>query len=99
MIGFEWNENKNLENQEKHGVSFEDAQKVFQDPHILIAEDVDHSTREKRQFAIGEIELHRNGIIYSAVVTVRFTYRGKNIRIIGAGTWRKQRRLYYEHKT
>jgi uncharacterized DUF497 family protein len=31
-IQFEWDEAKNLSNQRKHGVSFEDASEVFRDP-------------------------------------------------------------------
>ena len=29
-------------------------------------------------------------------MTVRFTYRGKVIRLIGAGYWRKGRKIYEE---
>jgi len=29
---FEWDDEKNLTNQEKHGVSFEEAREVFEDP-------------------------------------------------------------------
>ena len=34
---FEWNENKNLENQQKHGISFEQAQYAFYDGILHIA--------------------------------------------------------------
>ena len=50
---FEWDEAKNLENlenQEKHGVSFYDAQHAFKDDRRVIAEDVVHSQDEKRYF-------------------------------------------------
>ena len=33
---FEWDENKNRENQVRHGVSFEEAQHVFADPHMIV---------------------------------------------------------------
>lgn len=87
---FEWDEPKNLENQEKHGVSFEEAQYAFNDPYNLIIEDEDHSNQEDRWFCVGAIK--------TAIVTVRFTYRGDKIRIFGAGYWRKMRRLYQEQK-
>ena len=45
---FEWNEDKNRENKEKHGVSFELAQYAFVDPNRVIAEDLKHSNMEKR---------------------------------------------------
>ena len=47
---FEWSENKNRINIEKHGVSFYDAQYAFADPKRLIFEDVAHSVDEKRFF-------------------------------------------------
>ncbi len=40
---FEWDEEKDKENQKKHPVSFGEAQHAFLDPHRIIAEDVAHS--------------------------------------------------------
>lgn len=86
---FEWNAKKNRENQKKHGVSFDQAEKAFKDANRIILEDLDHSTPDEvRYFCIGKIE----GQIY----TVRFTYRNKKIRIFGAGIWRKERKIYEE---
>ncbi|MGA2350231.1 MAG: BrnT family toxin [Terracidiphilus sp.] len=40
-IRFEWDEAKNLSNQQKHGVSFQQASQVFWDPlHITVDERV-----------------------------------------------------------
>ena len=36
------------------------------------------------------------GLVDEKVMTVRFTYRGEKIRIIGAAYWRKGRKLYEE---
>jgi uncharacterized DUF497 family protein len=85
-VNFEWDEIKNQVNQGKHGVPFELAQYAFADPHRVIAEDINHSQNEKRYYCFGKV---REGII-----TVRFTYRGTKIRIIGAGYWRKGRQIY-----
>jgi len=85
---FEWNEDKNLENQEKHGVSFYEAQHAFFDESRVIAEDVAHSQDEIRYFCFGLNE-DQTGIL-----TVRFTYRNGQIRIFGAGYWRKGKKLY-----
>jgi uncharacterized DUF497 family protein len=85
---FEWNEAKDLENQRKHGVSFYEAQYAFLDENRVIAEDLSHSTREKRYYCFG-LDEARNGIL-----TVRFTYRSGRIRIIGAGYWRKGKKIY-----
>ena len=89
---FEWDEQKNQENQLKHGVSFEEAERAFADPNRLILRDKKHSTpQEARLFCIGKI---RGGIL-----TVRFTRRGNKIRIFGAGFWREYRELYFEHSS
>jgi uncharacterized protein len=47
---FDWDDKKDLNNQEKHGVSFFDAQFAFLDQNRVIAEDVKHSKAEKRFF-------------------------------------------------
>ena len=83
---FEWDEDKNRENKEKHGVSFELAQYEFIDPNRVIAEDLKHSHREKRYYCFSKVE--------GAILTVRFTYRKDVIRIIGAGHWRKGEKVY-----
>ena len=38
-IRFEWDESKNLSNQRKHGVSFEEACQVFRDPLYVSVQD------------------------------------------------------------
>jgi uncharacterized protein len=45
---FQWDEEKDRENQERHHVSFAEAQRAFLDPHRIIAEDVTHSSEEDR---------------------------------------------------
>ena len=85
---FEWDEAKNLENQQKHGVSFYEAQYAFLDEHRVIAEDLAHSKQGKRYYCFG-LDQEKNGIL-----TVRFTYRSECIRIIGAGYWRKGKKIY-----
>ena len=83
---FEWDEDKNRENKEKHGVSFEWAQYAFIDPNRVIAKDLKHSHREERYYCFGKIG--------DEILTVRFTYRKDVIRIIGAGYWRKGKNIY-----
>ena len=83
---FEWDQTKDLINQEKHGVSFALAQLAFLDHNRIILEDLDHSVHEKRFYCLGRVS---NGIL-----TVRFTYRNNKIRIIGAGFWRKGKQIY-----
>jgi uncharacterized DUF497 family protein len=83
---FEWDEAKDRLNQKKHGVSFGLAQLAFFDPKRVLAEDIQHSTEEVRYYCMGAVG--------DGIVTVRFTYRGHRIRIIGAGYWRKGKQLY-----
>jgi uncharacterized DUF497 family protein len=83
---FEWDEAKNRLNQDKHGVSFQEAQQAFADPDRVIFDDLEHSEDEQRYFCLGKVA--------RGTLTVRFTYRGEHIRIIGAGFWRAGRKRY-----
>ena len=86
---FEWDEAKDLTNQRKHGLSFHIAQYAFADQYRVMAEDLDHSTdKEKRYFCFGKVD--------KEIITARFTLREGKIRIIGAGYWRKGRKIYEE---
>ena len=85
---FEWDEAKNIRNQEKHNVSFHEAQSAFMDKNRVIAEDLAHSEKEDRYYCFG---LNQNK---TGVLTVRFTYRSGCIRIFGAGYWRKGKKTY-----
>lgn len=83
---FEWDERKNQKNIEKNKVSFEEARKAFKDFKRIIIEDLTHSEKEDRYFCIGKVG--------KAILTVRFTYREKKIRIFGAGYWRRGKDRY-----
>jgi uncharacterized DUF497 family protein len=87
---FEWDEEKNKLNQKRHGIAFEDAKLVFNDPFMVILPDLYHGEEEERWLAIGMV---------SRVLFVVFTERGENVvRIISArvGT-RSEERLYNDH--
>jgi len=83
---FEWDESKNLINHRKHGVTFFEAQYAFYDAGRVIAEDLEHSHSEPRVYCFGKVD--------GEVMTVRFTYRHNRVRLIGAGYWRKGRKIY-----
>ncbi len=85
-VKFEWDPQKDSENQRKHDIPFEVAQYAFADPERVIAEDLSHSQDEKRFFCFG--------LVGEGVLTVRFTVRGSTIRIFGAGYWRKGKKIY-----
>ena len=70
-IRFEWDEAKNLSNQRKHGVSFEEAVRVFLDPlHIVVADRVVDG--EQRWQALG---LAKNVTGGAPVLVVAHTVR------------------------
>jgi uncharacterized DUF497 family protein len=54
-VRFEWDEEKNKQNQLKHGVPFDLAQYAFADPDRVIAEDIGHSQTEKRYYCLGGV--------------------------------------------
>lgn len=87
---FEWDLQKELENIEKHGVTFHTAIEVFADPKVIHLEDENHSSEEDRFYAVGKT-------LEKKVITVRYTLRGKTIRIFGAAQWRKWRKYYEEN--
>lgn len=86
MESFEWDPEKDLINQARHGVSFSEAQFAFADPDRVIAEDLSHSHGEERYYCFGKVG--------DGILTVRFTYRPGRIRIFGAGYWRKGKQIY-----
>lgn len=87
---FEWNDFKNELNKLKHGISFYEAAQAFLDPNRVIAEDEDHSRDEIRYYCFGKVN--------ESIMTVRFTYRGSRVRIIGAGYWRKGVKIYEQNR-
>ncbi len=83
---FEWDHAKDQVNQEKHGGSFALAQLAFLDARRVILEDLEHSGKEKRFYCLGKVA--------EGILTVRFTWRKNKVRIIGAGYWRKGKKIY-----
>jgi hypothetical protein len=74
---FEWDESKKISNLEKHGISFEEAKTVFDNPLAAIFDDPQHSIGEIREIIIG----HSN---QNQLLLVSFTERAGVIRIISA---------------
>jgi hypothetical protein len=85
-FSFEWDEEKNRTNIEKHHINFYEAQKAFLDLNRVVLKDLSHSDNEDRYFCLGKVEEY--------VLTVRFTVRNNTIRIFGAGYWRKGKKIY-----
>jgi uncharacterized protein len=73
----EWDENKAVLNFAKHGVSFEEAETVFDDSFFLVFPDSDHSVDEARFIILGVSSKWR-------ALVVAYTERDNIIRIITA---------------
>ena len=59
MLRFEWDERKNRTNRRKHGVWFEEAQSIFDDPRALLFPDPDHSEDQERFILLGASSVGR----------------------------------------
>ena len=87
---FEWDPAKAVANVKAHGVSFEEAATVFQDPLAQVHPDPDHSESEPREILIGHSAQRR-------LLLVAFTDRQGKIRLISAReVTRRERREYEE---
>lgn len=95
---FEWDPAKNLSNQRKHGVSFEEAAQIFRDPHFLSWKDRVHDG-EERWLACGMVE----GLsLLIAAHTVREELNDGNeievVRILSARRAEPKERRRYEQE-
>ena len=73
-----WDQRKADSNLRKHGIAFDEAITVFNDPLALIFDDVIHSKEEHREIIIGFSTLHR-------LILVCFVERSEDtIRVISA---------------
>ena len=88
-LSFEWDPRKAAANQRKHGVSFEEAIRVFGDPLARIFVDPDHSARESRELIVGHCSRR-------VLLVVCFVQRGDRIRIFSARRATRQERRDYE---
>lgn len=76
-MNFEWDGDKAEVNLSKHGVSFDEAKTVFDDPLYLDFYDPDHSDNEERYIIVGQSQQHR-------LLVVSYTERKDKIRLISA---------------
>jgi len=88
---FEWDPEKARANVRKHGVSFEEAATVFGDDEAWTYPDDIHSIAEVRLIMIGMSHRER-------LLTVSYTYRGENTRIISARNALPPEKRLYEEK-
>lgn len=56
MYDFDWDDNKNKININKHGISFDEAKTVFFDERAILFDDPEHSEEEDRFLLLGMSE-------------------------------------------
>ena len=90
-LTFEWDGRKAATNQQKHGVSFEEAITVFSDPLARFLPDEPHSSSEDRFVLLGRSSADR-------FLAVMFTDRGaERVHLFSARqATRRERRQYEE---
>jgi uncharacterized DUF497 family protein len=81
-VRFEWDTEKETANVTKHGVDFTEATAAFYDPKAVISADEEHGAMEARLFCIVAPSAGSNRSLYLS---------RRDLRIIGAGYWRKGR--------
>ena len=85
---FEWDPEKAKKNLKKHGVSFEEASTIFDDPQFISFLDDEHSADEERHITIGLSEKLR-------LLMAAHTERRNLIRIISARKATKNEEKFY----
>lgn len=97
-VRFEWDEAKNLSNQRKHGISFEEAVQVFLDPFQVSSQDrIEGGERRWRTFGLTA----RFALLVVAHTTTEYDRDGQEIeviRIISARRADRTERRHYEEK-
>ena len=87
---FDWDPRKAGENFRKHGVSFDEASSVFDDPLGITYQDPDHSDEERRWVTFGYSASNR-------LLVVSHTERDDTSRIINARpATRSEQKIYEE---
>lgn len=88
-MDFAWDPAKAVSNLQKHQISFEEAQSVFDDRLAATFEDAEHSGAEAREFIVGHSDQNR-------LLLVCFTERQGGVRLISARRVTRLERQDYE---
>jgi uncharacterized protein len=87
---FEWNEDKNRTNLQKHGIAFEDVLSVFASREALTLEDRRRDYGEPSYIVLCPIEV--------VLLHVMYTVRGGSIRLISARRASRREQRDYERR-
>jgi uncharacterized DUF497 family protein len=89
FTGFDWDEGNVEKNRESHKVSPQEAEQVFFNRPLIVADDAKHSETERRYFVLGQTDDNR-------ALFVAFTVRGDLIRVISARDMSRRERKVYQ---
>jgi len=99
-IRFEWDEGKNLTNQRKHGVSFQEASQVFSDPlHVAVADRVVDGEQRWQTLGLARSATGRLLLLLAANTVREASDQGifiEVVRIISARRANREERGIYE---
>jgi uncharacterized DUF497 family protein len=91
ITGFEWDDGNGRKSADKHDVSQAEAESIFFNDPLIVAEDAMHSKEEPRFHALGKTTQERP-------LHVTFTLRSDRtlIRVISARDMSRKERRFYE---
>ena len=91
IAGFDWDDGNSRKNADKHDVSQAEAESVFFNDPLIVAEDTKHDEREQRLNALGKTAQNR-------LLHITFTLRqnGTLVRFISARDMHRKEKKAYE---
>jgi len=93
-MNFFWDQEKEKNNSQKHGISFVFAQRVFDDPYALSWLDHRFSIPEERWLTLGYV----GNLLIIVAHTYRSNENAETIRIISARkATKKEQEIYYKY--
>ena len=94
VVGFDWDQGNLRKSTEKHGVSQSEAEQIFFNEPLIVADDALHSQWEPRFHALG-VTLEGRRLHVTFTLRVQET----RIRVISARDMHRKERVYYEQAT
>ncbi|MFV0338263.1 MAG: BrnT family toxin [Chthoniobacterales bacterium] len=89
IIGFQWDKGNASKSETKHGVTREEAEQLFTNEPLVVAEDAAHSEAETRFHALGQTDAGRQ-------LHASFTVREALVRPISVRPMNRKEKAIYE---
>jgi len=88
FVGFEWDQGNIEKNWLSHRVTPQEAEQVFFNAPLVVADNIKHSRTEKRYFVLGQTDEDRP-------LFIEFTVRNGRLRVISARDMNRKERMVY----